>query len=123
VRQPLKAVFCGRFDCSPEHFEQLAFRHCLPGHARILAPLVLRFAPRFFQADLQLIRDLGNVSDWRSARAEILIFQEDAANATFLRRTLRIRVSGRKAARLAGSLLCGESITTAGQRSIQPGQN
>jgi len=106
VIQTLKNLFCGRFNCKPEEFEERAFQECLPFHARILAPLIRMAAPRFFDRDFQLIRHMGETKAWRDARTEIVAFLDERRLAySFLRFGLRLRVSGRKATALAHGLL------------------
>jgi len=105
VRQPLKHLFCGRFNCPPDQFEEQAFRQCLPFHARLLAPLIQKFSPGFFADDLELIKYLGEATNWREARTEVATFQDMVrAKESFLRDGCRLRVSGRLATRLANRL-------------------
>jgi hypothetical protein len=58
--------------------------------------------PDFFAEDLKFIRNLGAVTGLREAGAEAQDFhQVNRARPSFFRTGLRIRVSGRKATRLA----------------------
>jgi hypothetical protein len=58
--------------------------------------------PEFFAGDLKFIINLGAVTGLREASAEARDFQDaNRARPSFLRTGLRIRVSGRKATRLA----------------------
>lgn len=62
--------------------------------------------PRLFADDLKFIRDLGDATDLTEAKASVEEFQDiNFARRGFLRRRLKIRVSGRKAMRLARELL------------------
>lgn len=68
-----------------------------------------RLNPRFFADDLKFIQELGQTSDWRAAWSEVLSFQdENRATGGLWRNSLRLRVSGRKAADLAQRLFSEE---------------
>jgi hypothetical protein len=54
--------------------------------------------PSLFEADFRFIRYLGASTDFHEAQVDLLNFWD--VKRTFLRTSLRIRVSGRKAARL-----------------------
>jgi hypothetical protein len=109
AKREIKSLFCERFDCPPAEYEDRAFRQCLYWHARLLTPVVRKLSPRFFAEDMKFIQELGLTSDWRAARSEVLSFQaENQSNSGFWRNSLRIRVSGRKAAELAQRLFSTE---------------
>ena len=109
AKREIKSLFCERFDCPPAEYEGWAFRQCLYWHARLLTPIVRKLSPRFFAEDMKFIQELGLTNDWRGARSEVLSFQEEnRANSSFLRNSLKIRVSGRKAADLAQRLFLAE---------------
>jgi hypothetical protein len=58
--------------------------------------------PGFFLEDFQFIRYLGNAVDTRQARVDVLDFKDvNRKRWRILHGSLRIRVSGRKASRLA----------------------
>ena len=98
--------FCERFHCSSGEYEQRALHECLYWHARLLEPLLRGVRPRFFDKDLDFIRYLGAATDWEEARTDITNFYLfNEGKPGFLRTRLRLRVSGRKASRLARRLL------------------
>lgn len=100
-----QARFCRRFHCAADEFEDRAFRKCLYWHARLLAPLLQRLQPHFFDKDLQFIRYLGATTDWEEACIDINNFYlVNVGKPSFARRDLRLRVSGQKASRLAREL-------------------
>ncbi len=102
----IQALFCDRFLCSIQQYENRAFAKCLYWHAKPVAPLLRTLNPGFFRRDYILIRRLGEATDLHQALAEALSFHAtNRANPSFLRTSLRIRVSGRKAVRLAHLLL------------------
>jgi hypothetical protein len=105
ARQELRTLFCARFDCSLEQYEELAFCRCLPWYARLLAPLLRKLNPEFFAEDFRFIRYLGTATGGRDVNSEVLAFQDtNRAKRSFLRTGFHLRVSGRKAAGLAQSL-------------------
>jgi hypothetical protein len=100
-----KVLFCQRFHCDRTEFEERAFRKCLYWHARLLAPVLRRLRPGFFDKDLKFIRYLGAATDWEEAKVDITNFcLVNIGNPALGRRDLRLRVSGRKASRLAREL-------------------
>ncbi|MGA2174285.1 MAG: hypothetical protein ABSH38_04790 [Verrucomicrobiota bacterium] len=103
---PFKSLFCERFGCPPEDYEERAFRKFLFWHARFLAPVVRTLKPDFFADDFEFIRYLGNAVDVRQAKVDALDFRDlDRKHWRLLHTGLRIRVSHRKARRLAFQLL------------------
>jgi hypothetical protein len=105
ARTPFKSLFCERFGCSPAEYEKRAFRKCLFWHARFFAPLVRAIDREFFVEDFKFIRYLGDSIGRREANVELLDFNDsNRRHWRLLRTTLKIRVSGRKAIRLASQL-------------------
>ena len=104
-RQQLQALFCQRFGCPPSEYEERAFKRCLYWHARLLAPLVRLVAPDFFAEDFKFMHYLGAAIDLKDAKVDALNFQAaNRGNPTFWRTGCKLRVSGRKASRLARTL-------------------
>jgi len=103
---PFKSLFCQRFSCPPEDYEERAFRMFLYWHARFLAPVIRTVMPRFFRGDFDFIRCLGEAADSRQAKVDVLDFKDsDRKHWRLLHSGLMIRVSGRKARRIAFQLL------------------
>jgi len=101
-----KTLFCERFGCPPEEYEERAFRMFLFWHARFLAPLVRALRRDYFAEDFQFLRYLGEARDARQARVDAQDFKDyERRNWRWLHSGLRIRVSHRKARRLAFQLL------------------
>jgi hypothetical protein len=106
TRRDVAALFCRRHNCPPSEFETRAFRKCLPLHAWVLAPLIRKLAPNYFDRDFILIKYLGAATGRREARLELEAFREaNNSRWNFLRNVLCVRISGAKAVRLANSLL------------------
>jgi hypothetical protein len=101
----LRALFCERFRCPPAKYEKRALRKCLYLHARIIAPVLRWLNPRWFERDLVFIDYFGKARNWREVAAEVAALRyQDATKPRFSRNTLRLRISGRKANKLAAKL-------------------
>jgi hypothetical protein len=101
----LKSLFCERYHCSPSEYEKRALRKCLYLHARILAPLLRLLNPGCFERDLVFIEYFGRAKNWEEVTTEIAaLHDQDRFKPRFARSTLRFRVSGRKASKLAAKL-------------------
>jgi hypothetical protein len=101
----LKTLFCGRFRCSPSDFDRRALRKCLYFHARILAPLLRMLSPNCFERDLVFIDYFGKATNHEEVLAEVGALKYlDHTEPRFARRALRLRISSRKAGRLAKKL-------------------
>ena len=88
-----------------EQFEERAFGACLYWRARILAPLIRKLCPGYFDRDFALIRFLANTPGRRDAMNELAAFQEaNNSRGSFARKTLRIRISARKSSQLIGQV-------------------
>jgi hypothetical protein len=99
------ALFCERFRCSPAEYEEQAFNRLLYAHARAVAPIIRIVRPDFFSHDLKFIRMLGRASDLGEATDDLRDFKDVNDDRTkYWRNALRLRVSGRKAIRLAAQL-------------------
>jgi len=109
VKQNFQLLACQRFNCPPSEYEERVFRRCLYWHARLLAPVGRRLKPDFFVEDLKFIRYLGQSTGFREVGVDLLNFRAANLGKPSLWRTgLKIRVSGRKASRLAQQLFAAE---------------
>ena len=103
--QEFKALFCELQHCPPAEYEERAFHICLYWRARILAPLIRKLWPGYFDRDFALIRFLANTPGRRDAMNELAAFQEaNNSRGSFARKTLRIRISARKTSQLIGQV-------------------
>jgi hypothetical protein len=106
ARLPFKSLFCKRFGCSPEEYEERAFRKCLYWHAWFLAPLIRVVSPGFFAHDFKFIRYLGESVGAREVGVDLAEFEDlNRGQPRFLRTGLRICVSSEKAGWLAYRLI------------------
>jgi hypothetical protein len=102
----LRSLFCEHFQCPPDDYEKRAYRKCLYWHARIIAPLLPSLTPRGCERDLLFIRYLGNAKTRQEVALELVaLHDDDRSQPRFARYALRLRVSGRKASKLAFSLI------------------
>ncbi|HTA30314.1 MAG TPA: hypothetical protein VK731_07500 [Candidatus Cybelea sp.] len=101
-RVPFKTLYCEKFKCAPDDYEERVFRRSLFWHARLLAPLLRTITPGFFVEDFKFIRYLGEALDARQAKVDVMDFKDtDRKNWRLLHTGLKIRVSHRKVRRLA----------------------
>jgi hypothetical protein len=98
----LRSLFCERLNCPPSEFEKRVFRKCLYFHARLTAPLLRWLDPGWFERDLLFIRDFGNAKNRQQVTAELDAFHyREHLLPRYARVSLRLRVSVRKANKLA----------------------
>ncbi len=109
ARPEFQLLACQRFNCPTSEYEERVFKKCLYWHARLLVPVVRRLKPDFFAEDVKFIRYLGASTGLREVDADLMSFRDaNLGRPSFWRTTLKIRVSGRKASRLAQQLLAAE---------------
>ena len=109
-KRELRSLFCEQFTCAPADFEKRVFWKCLYPHARIIAPLLCLILPALFERDHHFIRCLGHAKNWQDVKVDILdLHYEDRFHPRFLRNALRLRVSRRKAKRLAAGLFAARN--------------
>ena len=109
VKQNFQLLVCQRFSCPPSEYEERVFRKCLYWHARLLVPVVRRLNPDFFTEDFKFIRYLGESIGLRETNADLMNFRDaNLGKPSFWRTGLKIRVSGRKASRLAQQLFAAD---------------
>jgi len=103
-------LFCQRFQCPASEFEARAFKKCLYWHARLLAPMMRRLKPDFFAEDFKFIGYLGASTGLREIDVDLMNFRDvNLGRPSSWRTTLKLRVSGRKAGRLAHELFAADS--------------
>jgi len=92
-----KQLFC-RYTHSPaEKFEQTLFKRSLYPHARIVAPLLLRFYPGIFREDLAVVQELASVESPDVFQMEVSRFYgRNVRDSNSLRKLLLIRLSGKR---------------------------
>lgn len=94
-------LYCARTRLAPADFNAEVLRRCLRPHARLLRP-VLEFAqPGFFDADIDFVAAVGNLTSLREFALERVNFHHHPANRSALRSLLRLRISSARLRRLA----------------------
>ena len=102
ARRPLKELVCSEFKWREADYEGEVFRVCLYPHARLLARVLRKMSPHLFDDDLRLIRHVSDSVSSRDIDMELTYFQDELKRSrNVLRKHLKMRVSGRKLARLA----------------------
>ena len=100
-----KAAFCEQSGCPPDRFPDEVFRRCLYPHAVPLACLMGRLSARLFDEDRKAIEQFGLSSSFGEVRAVVEDLRYvNHTNKSWLRTTLKIRLSGRRLVMLAERL-------------------
>lgn len=84
-----------------DQFEKEVLGRALTRRARLLRPLVAFFHPEAFHAEKTLVRQAGDKIDFEDIRLDIDFYQHKNVVDSFLRSTLRFRISGIRLQRLA----------------------
>lgn len=101
--------FCQRYRVAPERYAGAMFWRCLHRRALVFVPLLRQAVPDYFAADYDLIRSVGRLKKPGELPGEIADFRSHPSNRDFLRRTLKLRVSARRVARLVNKVMSRES--------------
>ena len=110
--QSLRHLFCAQHNCQPEEYEIRAFRELLYSHSKLIAIPVSKLSPGLFEKDFRFIRDLGEATDLREAKVAAASFQDaNIGTSNVLRNSLKLRVSGMKATKLAHRLFSNRHPT------------
>lgn len=97
---------CG---CPAEGYRREVFWRCVYRHALPLAAIIHRVAPETFQEDFDLIREVGAMTDPETITREINYFYgRNVRDKSWIRRTLLIRVSGKRLLRLKNRVFAQE---------------
>ena len=100
-----RELFCETHGCPPEAFESRVFWRCLHRRSLPVSALLYRVKPSLFEADFRTIRQLGVAKSFEEFGQEVNSFRSDnRRHGGLLRRTLRVRVSGRRLMKLVFSL-------------------
>lgn len=101
-----KQAFCTRFGCKPEHYESTVFWRILFRHALPLAWVLRRVSPSFFTEDIDLIREVGEMTNPELFKNEVDYFHgRNIRHKSWLRTLLRVRASGGRLVRLRRTLM------------------
>ncbi|MFO1501441.1 MAG: hypothetical protein U1G07_24140 [Verrucomicrobiota bacterium] len=100
-----REAVCAQLGCTLEAFETRVFWLCLHRRSFPLSGLIYWLHRRFFESDFQTLRQLGVARSFEEFGAEVDSFRSyNRRHGGFLRKTLRVRVSGRRLMDLALTL-------------------
>ncbi len=97
----LAELYCARMQQSRSAFTPSVLRRCLRPHARLLRPVLEFVHPGFFDADVDFVSSVGNLTSLRDFSLERTNFHHHPGNRNPLRSLLRLRVSSVRLRRLA----------------------
>ena len=98
-------LFCERYHVPPESYAREMLRRTLYRRARMIAPVIRFFFPRFFAADLDFVRGVGLIKRAEDLGDEVTEFHLHPRNRGFLRYGLKLRVSCQRVSRLVGEVM------------------
>lgn len=93
TKKTLAESFCGRHGVPTEQFSQAVLTRCLYPQARLLKNPLLLVNADYFEPDLELIHQIGQLTHADDLAAEIAEYNYHPANAGRLRREWKLRLS------------------------------
>lgn len=110
-------AFCRTFKCQPADYEKRALRRLLYRRARLLGPVVWALTPRLRRLDIEVVQAIGLSRNWGQLRADLGTYSSNSRmSRSFLRNRLKLRISGRRALKLAERLFGPEPRVKADPR-------
>ena len=97
--------YCEAFHCPQRHFGKRVLWECLHPEGRKLAVVIRPAIPVLLAEDLELIEQVGELSDLATVTSEINDFSSHNPPKGLIRRKMNVRVSGRLLLRLARKVL------------------
>ena len=101
----LEELFCETHRCASDRYRRVVFWHCLPWHAKLMAPFLGGPSGTHFTSDRALIAGAGRATDMRQLNREIKEYFFDQQNRGWLRQVAGVRVSTRRLIRMARQYL------------------
>lgn len=96
---------CEELGIPPEAFEEEVLWRCLYPDTVWLGKLLWQINPRCFDPDIELIQQVSDCTTASEMRAELNDFRYHQPVCGFLRKVLRIRLSGQRLVDFASKLL------------------
>ncbi len=93
--ETLRTASCRKFSCAPEEFERRALAASLYPHAKIF-DFLCRGRGGHFDIDRSMVNYCGSLRTLGEIEAELKEYARLRENGRFARRTLRVRISGRR---------------------------
>jgi hypothetical protein len=100
-------LYCGACRIGREAFCLHVWQCCAYPHARFLMPWLLRFQPRHFDRDFELLRFVAEVTSVQELAREINLHYDSQPETGILRGLFRLRLSGRRLLALGQQLWDG----------------
>lgn len=101
----LRDAVCRAYRCAPANYADLVFERCLFTHAALPVQVLRSLFPDWFTPDYQLIELLGKCTDSLQLQTEVKVHRRLHPAHGFIRKTLRLRVSGQRLINLGAELL------------------
>lgn len=105
--------YCEKNGCSEASFYRKVFWECLHRRALVVAPFFGGWKSNYFAADRALIAEIARAERMSQVAEDIGAFALEPDNTRWLRKTARIRVSGRRVQRLAKRYLLATAPSAA----------
>jgi hypothetical protein len=102
--QNFRELFCARYTCAPDGFETAVLWRCLNPKNLPLARTLWRVNPGYFMPDLELIRQVQETTSLDELKSELNDFYYHYPHAGWLRKHMKVRLSGQILTNLAGRL-------------------
>jgi hypothetical protein len=96
---------CRALACAPADYVEVVFERCLFPHAVLPVRVLRSLFPDWFTPDYQLIELLGKCTDSLQLQTEVKVHRRLHPAHGFIRKTLRLRVSGQRLIDLGAELL------------------
>jgi hypothetical protein len=100
-----RSLVCDAFQCAPEDYAEVVFERCLFPHAALPVRVLRSLFPEWFGPDFQLIQLLARCTDALQLQTEVKVHRRLHPAQGFVRRTLRLRLSGQRLIDLGTALL------------------
>lgn len=98
------SLYCEKFHCPPEKFEEEVLWRCLQPRSALIARLLWKWVPDFYQPDFDLISEIKDLTAVDDLSSEIGVVRYHQPVRGMIRGRLRVRVSGQRLVDLGDEL-------------------
>lgn len=98
-------LFCAQNHIAAERYEREVFNRALYPHARLVAWLIRVVSPEFFAADMDFVRSVASLRQYRDFDFEAQAYAHHPANRGFWRIKGHLRLSSRALRRMVRATL------------------
>jgi hypothetical protein len=107
-RDSFESLFCLKFSCSPEDFAEELYVRVLYPHAGLLARVIKKMRKEWIERHRYAISQLGQTTSFPEFSQEANSLRIHGAHpGSFLQKTCRFRISGRRLLRLGRAVFRG----------------